>query len=108
MKVYLAGPMTGLPDYNFPAFMKAATSLRELGHTVFNPAEADLQMWGDMETIKQEANYRDCLRVDLNWILDHAEVIALLPGWVDSKGATLELMLAELLGLEVWGLPCSD
>ncbi len=45
-RIYLAGPMTGLPDYNFPAFMKAAAYLRSQGAIVFNPAENDLLRYG--------------------------------------------------------------
>jgi hypothetical protein len=104
MKVYLAGPMTGLPDYNFPAFFAAADRLKEAGHTVFNPAQNDLDTWGDMATIKVKANYRDCLKADLNWILDHAEAIALLPGWENSKGVAAELALAKALNLEIMEL----
>lgn len=100
MKVYLAGPMSGVPDFNFPAFMDAAKQLRAEGHEVFNPAEEDLRVWGDLETVRKKANYRDCLRLDLNWILDHAEVIALLPGWEASRGANIELLLARVLGLK--------
>lgn len=103
-KVYLAGPMSGLPDYNFPAFFAAEAQLKEQGHTVFNPAQNDLDTWGDMETIKAKANYRDCLKMDLNWILDHAEALALLPGWENSKGALAETALAQALGLEVFEL----
>jgi hypothetical protein len=101
MKVYLAGPMTGLPEYNFPAFMAAAARLRAIGHHVFNPAEADLEKWGNMAEIEAKATYRECLRTDLNWILDHAEAIALLPGWEKSKGVAAELALSKALGLEV-------
>lgn len=36
---YLAGPMTGLPDLNFPTFHARAAELRALGHEVVNPAE---------------------------------------------------------------------
>lgn len=101
MKVYLAGPMSGIPDFNFPAFIIAAKQLREQGHHVFNPAEADIEKWGSMAEIKAKATYRECLRTDLNWILDHAEAIALLPGWEKSKGVAAELALARALGLEV-------
>ena len=41
MRLYLAGPMTGLPLWNFPAFATAAAALRADGHTVFSPAEHD-------------------------------------------------------------------
>ena len=101
MKIYLAGPMSGHENYNFPAFFEAAARLKADNHEVFNPAEEDLKQWGDFETVKKNANYRVCLRKDLNWILDKAEAIALLPGWEQSKGASIEKALAEALGLKV-------
>lgn len=36
--IYIAGPMTGKPDFNRTAFTMTATRLRMLGHTVLNPA----------------------------------------------------------------------
>lgn len=101
-KVYLAGPMSGVPDYNFPAFEAGAKKLRELGYEVFSPHEADLERYGTLENVRANATYRDCLRVDLNWILDHADAIALLPKWALSKGVAAELALANALSLEVF------
>lgn len=90
MKVYLSGPMTGIKDFNFPTFHAAAAKLREQGHHVFNPAETEPQ-----------PSYKDYLRIDLNWIMENAEAIAMLPGYSKSKGAMAELSLANALGLEV-------
>lgn len=101
MKVYLAGPMSSKPDFNFLAFFVAAVQLRQQGHVVFCPAEEDVKEWGDLDSVRAKANYRDCMRKDLNWILDHAEAIALLPGWEESKGARVEEQLARMLGLQV-------
>lgn len=101
MKVYLAGPMSGKEDFNFPTFFRAADYLRGEGHEVFNPAEEDLKEWGTLEEVKKKATYRFCLRKDLNWIIDHAEAIAFLPGWKNSKGVKAEKALAEALGLKM-------
>lgn len=101
MKVYLAGPMSGYDDYNFPAFFSAAKQLREEGHTVFCPAEEDLKEWKTLEEVRKHANYRDCLRKDLNYLLDHAEMVAVLPKWETSRGVKIELALADVLQLPI-------
>jgi hypothetical protein len=110
MKVYLAGPMSNLPQFNFPAFFAAADALRAQGHEVFNPAEEDIKRFGTgwweesdgtHDTLPPGLDYRNCLRVDLNWILDHAEAIALIPGWEKSSGVKAELALAKCLKLTV-------
>ena len=110
MKVYLAGPMSGIPQFNFPAFFAAADRLRAKGHEVFNPAEEDIKRsgngwWensdGSHRNLPEGITYRECLRHDLNWILDHAEGIALLPGWEKSKGVAAEHALAVALNLTI-------
>ena len=106
MKVYIAGPMRGKPDFNFPAFHAAAASFRADGHEVFNPAEADLSEFNTVENVQafyehdKEYMKRHVMRKDLLWILDHAEAIAMLPGWMNSPGANAELALAKYLNLK--------
>lgn len=113
MKVYLAGPMRGIPFFNFPAFNEAAAKLREQGHTVFNPAQRDTEMHGEQLSQSNPtgdevlaANHhgfslREALRDDTNFICMEADAIALLPGWEKSKGARAEKALAQALGLKV-------
>lgn len=111
MKIYLAGPMTGIPHFNYPAFNSAAAALRFEGHEVFNPAEHDIETFGkdisnpDGCAVKAAAEHgfdrRAALKADLSWICDHAEAIALLPGWEKSSGANAERALAVALSLEV-------
>lgn len=102
-RVYIAGPMTGLPQYNFPAFMAAAAKLRAQGHTVFNPAENDLLRYGsnflDNPTVFDP---RKTFGDDTRWICEYADAIALLPGWENSTGVKAELALAKALHLEVF------
>lgn len=90
-RVYLSGPMTGLPDLNFPAFRAAAEHLRGLGLDVVNPADINPD-----ESMGWEA----CMRADIKALCD-CDAIALLPGWEYSKGAHLELHIASRLGLKV-------
>lgn len=119
MKIYLAGPMTGYKDFNFPAFMAAAQMLRDLGHTVFNPAERDLERdgpefskseTGDVHEAEAKGfDRRVAIMDDLTYIIQEAEAIALLPGWQASKGANAELWTARFLDLEILQLmPAED
>lgn len=97
MKTYLSGGMSNLPEFNFPAFHRAAASLRARGIEVVNPAELDA---ADTEP-KTWAEY---LRRDIKALMD-CDCIAMLPGWRDSKGATLENHIAQQLGMQVIELP---
>lgn len=115
MRIYLAGPMTGIPHFNYPAFNAAAATLRADGHHVFSPAEHDTEMHGKdisnptgcAETAAREHGFsrRDALKADLAWICDNADAIALLPGWEQSTGARAERALAHALNLTVIELP---
>lgn len=112
MLIYLAGPMRGLPFFNFPAFDAAAEKLRSEGHVVFNPADRDREEHGDtvsdsptgnLDDIKDTGfNLREALHADTSFICLEAEAIALLPGWMQSRGATAEYALARALDLEVF------
>lgn len=94
-KIYLAGPMTGLPDYNYPAFREAAEKLRERGWKVLSPAE---NYNGD--TSLPRYMY---MRKNIKLLLK-AEGIVLLPGWQDSEGAKLEFDIACALDLDIYEL----
>lgn len=104
MKIYLAGPMRGYPEFNSPAFHRHAKELREAGHVVFNPAENDVEK-GYSKRIEQEgvtdSLMRDCIFDDLEYIIREADAIALIPGWEDSKGVAAEVATANFLSLEV-------
>ena len=89
--IYLSGPMTGIPDLNFPAFREAAQRLRDAGYTVISPAEVNPD---------HSMPWEQCLRADIKALCD-CNVIALMPGWENSKGAHLELHVAHRLGLRV-------
>jgi hypothetical protein len=113
VKIYLAGPMTGIPEFNYPAFHAAAAQLRAEGHEVFSPAEADNRRHGvdiskgnatgDPKQAAAEHGFdrRIALAEDLAWICAEADAIAVLPGWENSKGANAELATAYALGLHV-------
>lgn len=94
MKIYLSGPMTGRPEYNYPEFNRVAKLLREMGHDVFNPAE----WWrGPIE----EFPIRRAFAAYSEYISLYADAIYLLPGWTASKGARAEHALAIAVGIDV-------
>ena len=97
MKIYLSGPMRGIPEYNFPAFDAAAKRLRGEGHIVFSPADSDRFM----DLIGVPVNARTCFEIDSAYISRHAEAVYVLPGWETSRGAQAEIALAKAIGLPV-------
>jgi len=94
-RVYIAGPMTGLPDYNFPVFNEAAQTFRREGWVVENPAE---------HGVVDGATWADYMAYDLTR-LGTCGAIYMLPGWKNSKGAVIEHVLAEQLGFVIMYAP---
>ncbi len=89
-RVYLAGPMTGLPEKNYPAFHAAAKRLRDRGFTVISPAEIN----------SPDASWEDSMRRDIPVVLT-CDIVALLRGWENSKGARLEVINAAAFGMPI-------
>lgn len=89
LKIYIAGPMTGYPDYNRAAFNAKASELMAEGHIVLNPAVLPGSLC--------QSEYMDiCLAM-----VRSADAIYLLNRWEESIGARAEHALAEKLGLTV-------
>lgn len=93
-RIYLAGPMTGLPDLNYPAFHAEAARLRAIGFRVENPAENQRQV-----------DWQSYMRVAIAQLVK-CDAVALLPGWQSSRGALIENGLAVSLGIPA--RPCSE
>lgn len=100
MKVYLAGPMRGYDNYNFPAFTDACAVLRIAGYEVFSPHERDLAEGFDpTKTLNgQGFDLRAALLWDMEAVLS-SDAVAVMPGWQDSRGARAEVALAEAAGI---------
>lgn len=98
-RIYIAGPMTGLPEYNYPEFNRVAAIFRERGYHVENPAEndkpTDVTPWDDY--------LRDAITRMLT-----CEVVVVLPGSEKSRGAQLELYIAKRLGMRRYGLRSAE
>ena len=92
VKIYLSGPMTGLPEFNYPEFNRVAQLLRDQGNVVYNPAEFDYEGEFPIRRAFAEFSAFICLEADK---------IVLLPGWENSLGVNAELALAKNCGLEI-------
>lgn len=95
MRLYVCGPMSGIPHHNFPAFERAARALEEAGYEVVNPAELD-----EPGHIPGTWPWEDYLRRDLLKLLA-CEGVATLPAAIASKGARLEMHVARELKMPV-------
>lgn len=88
MKIYIAGKITGEPNYK-EKFDIAATSLEAQGHIVLNPAELPEGML--------PADYmRICFAM-----IDTADAIYLLKDWYSSSGASIERNYAMYTGKSI-------
>lgn len=96
--LYIAGPMTGIPDYNYPAFNQAETELRAAGYDVLNPVASE-----EHNTTGTTQTWQWYMRHGLAMVMQ-ADAVALLPGAHNSRGAALERHVAEALGLPVKAL----
>lgn len=100
LTLYLAGPMTGHPNYNYPAFHQAARDLRELGYFVVSPAEDTWNRPIPPPEPEHAAPHGHYVRAGLRKLL-HADAVALLPGWGTSKGTSVELTVARAIGMDI-------
>ena len=104
-RYYLAGPMSGIPHFNFPAFDMAAEELRRRGLCVISPAELDdpadmasalVNETGD--PARAGKTWGQFLGRDVRIVADQCEGIIFLPGWETSRGACLEAYVGVLCG----------
>jgi len=91
MKIYISGPMTGLPDFNKPAFNAAETKLKLKGYTVLSPA---------CLPSSNEITHEEYMVIDLA-MLSICDKIYMLDGWKNSTGAKMEYEEAICLGIDV-------
>jgi hypothetical protein len=115
MKLYVAGPMTGIPKFNFPAFDEMAVALREDGHDVVSPAELDDPVDRAAALASPDGSalsygngvkksWGEFLARDVKLLADGGiEGVVVLPGWERSRGARLETFVAnQMAGLQIF------
>jgi len=109
-KIYIAGPMRGIPYYNVPLFDKVASELLSSGAVVINPVARDRDAGFDVYQCSDDHDWStfpkqlDRKAVAKRSILDVAEAdeVCCLPDWENSQGANSEVMFALFAGLDVW------
>jgi hypothetical protein len=102
--IYIAGPMSGYPEFNFPAFFAAEEEIRDWHHfsKIWNPAAKDQEEILDPEACKtgdhllvQEKgfNFKEAYLWDITKVIE-SEAIYMLKGWQYSPGAVGEHAVA--------------
>lgn len=89
-RIYVCGPMTGLPEFNYPAFAAETARLRALGYEVISPAEIN----------PNGGTWHECMRRDIAQLMT-CDLLVWLPGWSESRGARIETKLATELEIKV-------
>ena len=111
MKVYIVGPMGGRIDNNYSAFFDAESMITRLGHKAINPARLDSTDTNQdiSEALKDAiASIKDnnkngweyYIRRDLSQLME-ADALCVLPGWQDSRGASIEVNLANSVNMPI-------
>lgn len=101
--------MTGIAQFNFPAFDAAAADLRSRGYDIVSPAELDDPTTRELSLASSDGRptgklngqtWADFLARDVKLIGDQVAGIILLPGWWKSRGARLESFVGLLSSLK--------
>jgi hypothetical protein len=99
MTYYLAGPMSGYPEYNYQEFSDVAAILRNAGFTVASPHEVKYDEPAGIGSLP----YEDYIQGGLN-LLRSCQGLLLMAGWPQSTGCRGELRLAMELDMPVYYL----
>lgn len=100
MRIFISGPMRGVPNFNYPRFNAVAQILRDQGHEVVNPVEVG-KAFGKPERINaDEGILREVVKAEAA-LVPTCDAICLLKGWQRSVGAKRELQIALAMGMEV-------
>lgn len=103
-KLYLAGPMSGIPQFNVPMFTRVAAKLREQGYDIVSPAELDdaedkgaALLSPDGNPAHAKRSWGDFLARDVKLLADGGiDGLVFLPNWTASRGARLEATVGLL------------
>lgn len=104
---YVAGPMRGIPEFNFPAFFATEEELESRGFDVINPARQGIEngfdptgMTGNEYLSTVGFDPRKALAWDIEQVTK-ADLVVVLPNYELSRGARAEVAAAEALSVPV-------
>ena len=89
---YVSGPMTGIPEHNYPAFQSATIKLRRLGLKVISPHEIPAPPIKIQDQDKLWQYYMDRCMEQMN----ECQAFVMLKGWPKSRGAMQEFTRAQM------------
>lgn len=95
---YLAGPMSGIPEFNKPEFDRVAGNLRAEGYVICSPPELDTPDVVNNPGRWQHGTvgWQELLKRDLDIVTSPmCEGVIVIEGWTRSKGALLETYVAD-------------
>ena len=101
LRVYIAGPMRGIKDFNRKEFNRAEKFLKKLGiYDPINPAQLDKESgMSDADLISKDG-LRMAMKRDIDALFE-CDAIFMLLGWERSEGALIEHRLATMLGMTI-------
>ena len=89
MRIYISGPVSGMPAKRLELFERAARQLEAAGYKVSVPTRM----------VDAGTKYHKAMRLCFAELL-RCQGVAMLPGWRRSKGASTEVRVAVLCGME--------
>lgn len=106
MKLFISGPMRGIPRYNFPAFDAARTAFEAVGFTVVTPADLDRAVGFDAMTLPADTDWhaeagfdvKAAMLRNIDALLD-CDGVVFLDLWNGSHGCLIERLIAERCGI---------
>lgn len=99
MKIFISGPMTSFPLWNYPCFDLTEKLLVALGFEVVNPANIG-RMFGP-EKVEADPELYKAMEAEIQKAERTCDIIFLLKGWENSVGVRLELKTALDMGIPI-------
>lgn len=90
-KIYISGKISGIEEQAIELFSNAEKYLQEKGFETINPMTLNHE---------HDKSWHSYMKEDVKAMCDCDEIF-MLSNWMDSKGATLEHLIATYLGLKV-------